>query len=135
MRKYISISMVLVTLFLTSTVAAAQTIQWQSFSPKAFDLAKKQHRLIFVNVYTEWCHWCKQMKNTYQDSSVVNLINQNFIPVKVDADKNAEVIKRYKVSDLPSALILDSDYKVINTVNGYFTPDEFIAKLNEVIAH
>ncbi len=64
----------------------AQSIQWMSIE-EAVEKNQQEPRKIFVDVYTDWCGWCKKMDNsTFKDSTVVAYINKHFYAVKLNAE-------------------------------------------------
>ncbi|MBW8243295.1 DUF255 domain-containing protein [Muricauda oceani] len=68
--------------------AQAQDINWISWE-EAVELSKTdaQPKKIFVDVYTDWCGWCKKMdKNTFQNPEVSKYMQDNFYMVKMDAE-------------------------------------------------
>ncbi|WP_127139245.1 thioredoxin family protein [Flagellimonas oceanensis] len=72
----------------TSFTAHAQDIQWISWE-EAVQLSQTdaQPKKIFVDVYTDWCGWCKKMdKNTFQHPDVSKYMQDNFYMVKMDAE-------------------------------------------------
>ena len=72
----------------TSFTAQAQDIQWISWE-EAVQLSQTdaQPKKIFVDVYTDWCGWCKKMdKNTFQHPEVSKYMQDNFYMVKMDAE-------------------------------------------------
>jgi thioredoxin-related protein len=61
-------------------------VKWLSFK-EAFELNKKQPKPFIIDVYTDWCGWCKQMmKTTYSNPDLASYINTWFYPVKFDAE-------------------------------------------------
>ena len=61
-------------------------VEWHSFQ-EAMELSKKQPRKIFIDVYTDWCGWCKtMMKTTFSDPQVAGYINANFYAVRFNAE-------------------------------------------------
>ncbi len=61
-------------------------VKWMSL-PEAYDAVKQQPRPILLDFYTDWCGWCKRMMSTtYADEALANYINQNFYPVKFNAE-------------------------------------------------
>lgn len=100
---------------------------WQAIKAKA----KKENKLVFVDVYTVWCGPCKQMdKKIFSDDKVGEFYNANFIPVKIDAEKGegVEFAREYGVRSFPTLLFFDGEGKQINRRNGGFsTPEKFIA--------
>lgn len=134
---------VLTTLFLLMTLsilfincafaASASHITWQKYSSAAFDQAKKSHQLVLIFVAADWCPWCQKMKTTYADSDIVELVNQKFVPVMVNVDKEKDLIKKYRIVHLPGTLILDSNSNVIYSNEGYFTAEQLLAILNNAL--
>lgn len=147
----------LVTLFLSTLVinsADAQTItikgdvspriNWMDWN-EAVAKVKKEKRKIVLDVYTEWCKWCKQMENTtFQQPELAAYINENFYPVKLNAEQKEELEYRDKVYkfvrngnmgyhelaaellrgrlSFPALIFLDEDLNVIQSFVGYKTP-------------
>lgn len=66
-------------------------LKWYTWE-QAQELQKTAPRKIFVDVYTDWCGWCKRMdKSTFTDSAVVAYMNQHYYPVKFDAEQKADL--------------------------------------------
>ncbi len=77
--------------------AAEQPIDWYPWGPEPFELAKRKHLPILLDIGAVWCHWCHVMdEGTYSDGEVARLLRQHFITVKVDRDENPEVDRRYQ---------------------------------------
>ena len=77
--------------------AADQPVRWQIYSPEVFKLAKESGRPILLDIGAVWCHWCHVMDNeSYSDVTVAEIINKNFVPVKVDRDQMPDVDSRYQ---------------------------------------
>ncbi len=86
MKKYI----VALLLACLGTTAFAQ-IQWVSFE-EAMALAKKDGKPVLVDVYTDWCGWCKRLDaTTYRDSAVVAFINAHFHATKFNAETTDKI--------------------------------------------
>ncbi len=61
-------------------------INWMSFE-EAFELAEENPKKIFVDVYTDWCGFCKRMDNeTFSDPIIAEIINEHYYPVKFNAE-------------------------------------------------
>lgn len=62
-------------------------IKWYTFE-EAIKLNKKKPKKIFIDVYTDWCGWCKKMDaETFKDPIVAKYINDNFYAVKFNAEQ------------------------------------------------
>src|SRR5712691_2230809 len=65
--------------------AAQQPVAWQQWGPKAFELAVALDRPIWLDIGAIWCHWCHVMdRESYENPAIAALINQLFVPIKVD---------------------------------------------------
>lgn len=113
-----------------SMTASFADINWQSYSSAAFAKAKKEHKNVLLFGQASWCPWCRRMKNdTYSDSTVINLVNKNFVPVMIDIDSQSSVADRYDISVVPANIILTSDYKVVGSKTGYLSPSQMASFL------
>lgn len=66
---------------------SGQTINWLTIE-EAVNETRKEPRMIFVDVYTDWCGWCKRMdNNTFKDPEVVKYLNEHFYAVKLDGEE------------------------------------------------
>jgi uncharacterized protein YyaL (SSP411 family) len=77
--------------------AAASPIRWQPWSAASFALARKLKRPVLIDIGAVWCHWCHVMDQiTYADPKVIELINRDFVPIKVDTDERPGVDRYYQ---------------------------------------
>ena len=62
-------------------------VAWQDWTSDAVDLARQQEKLLYISVGYFSCHWCHVMqKESYKDEEIAGLLNEYFIPVKVDRE-------------------------------------------------
>jgi thioredoxin-related protein len=125
--------------FLIAGALSAQDVKWETSMPAAQARAKAEHKLIFMDVWTEWCGWCIRLqKSTFPDpeaqkalSRVVPLsLKTQFKDGKPTADKAYESI--YNVEGFPALFLLDANGKVIESQPGYLPPGPFAAWINKV---
>jgi len=70
----------------------SQKINWMSFQ-EAIKLNETTPKKIFIDVFTEWCGWCKRMdQTTFLDKEVVAYMNENFYAVKFDAEQSDTIV-------------------------------------------
>lgn len=107
---------------------------------------KKKKKKIFVDVYTDWCGWCKRMDaNTFSHPKIAEYLNANFYSVKLNAEDRNNIIfngkvykfnERYRSHELaiewlngqmsyPTTVYLDEDLRIIQPIPGYLKPEEF----------
>jgi len=114
----------------TDVITPSSKILWQSWSSAPFQQAKVKNRLVLVEIKAEWCHWCSLMNDiTFQDKDVIKMINLSYIPVRLDVDKDLNVIRQFRANSLPTILILNANHKIIKQLSGYISPAELVKKL------
>lgn len=71
-------------------------VAWQMWGPEAIELAKKSNRLIFISIGYAACHWCHVMeRESFENDEVAKLLNENFIPIKIDREERPDVDRIY----------------------------------------
>lgn len=157
-RKHIPV--VLLATFFTCGMAWGQTqnaalktgweegpVKWMSFE-QAIEKSKVEKRKIFIDVYTDWCGWCKVMdKNTFSEKEVAKILNEQFYPVKFDAEQKEDIVfngttfkfvpqgnKGYhqlaaallnNQLAYPTVVFLDEEFRMIQPLQGYQKAPEF----------
>ncbi|MDP2211802.1 MAG: DUF255 domain-containing protein [Candidatus Aquicultor sp.] len=110
----------------------AHTIDWLSWGPEVFERAAGEKKPILLSLSAVWCHWCHVMDETsYSDEQIIAIINERYIPVRVDADKRPDIQERYIMGGWPTTAILTTNGE---TMSGgtYVPPQEFISLLEKV---
>lgn len=78
-------------LTICGSAAYAQSINWMTLE-EAEAAAQKEPRKILIDVYTNWCGWCKRMtKTTFQNPVIAKYVNENFYAVKFNAESKDSV--------------------------------------------
>ena len=79
--------------------AAHQPVDWLPWSEAAFARAQAEDKPILLDIGAVWCHWCHVMDGeSYEDPAVAEVINRNFVAVKVDRDERPDVDARYQAA-------------------------------------
>ena len=94
--------------------------------------ASAEGNLVFVDFYARWCTPCKWMdQTTFKDKNVVDLLNENFIAVKMNIDEaeGFEMKKQYEVQYLPTILIFNSNGQVVDRIEETLTSADLIQLL------
>lgn len=137
-------------LLLASGSVSAQQVEWMSWE-EAVALAEsgQQSKKIFVDVYTDWCGWCKRMdKDTFQNPEVAAYMRENFLMVKLDAEQQAPIVYKGKTFSFvpqgrrgyhelaaallqgrlsyPTVVFLDENLNMLSPVPGYQQPEAFM---------
>ncbi len=71
---------------------AHNPIHWETWSEEVFDRAKRENKLVFLSIGYSTCHWCHTMaRECFEDETVAEILNQNFISVKVDREQRPDI--------------------------------------------
>ena len=122
-----------------------EAINWLTIQ-EADKLNKKQPRKIVIDVYTDWCGWCKKMdKTTFADEKIAKYVNKNFYAVKLNAETKEEIVlngKTYRfkpewgVNEIaaellqgkmgyPSTVYLDEKFNMLAPIMGFYDAKKF----------
>ena len=84
--RFFTIAILILLLF--PVTISAQKVEWMSWEEAlALSESDAEPKKIFVDVYTDWCGWCKKMdKDTFQNEAVAAYMKENFYMVKMDAE-------------------------------------------------
>ncbi len=84
-------------------------INWHDYSPTAFSTSIEQNKPIFLLLTApSWCYWCQvyESEEYLFHPDVISYINENFIPIYVDADQRQDLTRQYLEGGWPSTTIL-----------------------------
>jgi thioredoxin-related protein len=108
---------------------ASNEIQWQSYET-GMKMIKEQNKKGFLHFYTDWCTYCKIMnKQTFVDPKIIDYLNNNFVSIRVNADKQKDVAKKYGVSRFPSTWFIAEDSTSLSNQPGFIQPDMLLDML------
>ena len=75
---------------------ASNPVDWYPWDEKAFKKAEKENKPIFLSIGYSTCHWCHVMNDeSFEDLTVAELMNQNFVNIKVDREEMPEIDHLY----------------------------------------
>ncbi|EAR14921.1 SoxW precursor, putative [Robiginitalea biformata HTCC2501] len=135
---------------MSPVAVAAQQVNWISWDQAVATVqGGSNDKKIFIDVYTDWCGWCKRMdKDTFQNPEVAAYMNENFLMVKLDGEQKEPIEyngKTYKFVpsgrkgyhelaaallqgrlSYPTVVFLDEELNMLSPVPGYQKPDAFL---------
>jgi thioredoxin-related protein len=137
----------LITLLSFQLSLAQDKIEWLTFEEAAMKTANNP-KMVFVDVYTDWCGWCKKMdKDTFTDPKVIEYINTNFYAVKMNAEDTkrtfkfkgkdyteATMARAMRVNSYPNFIIMDAAMENITQLPGYRLPEPFLQGLSGLVS-
>lgn len=125
---------------------AQEKIEWLKFE-EAVAATEANPKMLFVDVYTDWCGWCKKMdKETFTDPAVIKYINEKFYAVKMNAEDDkrkfdfkgkqyteAKMASAMRVQSYPNFVIIDPTLQNITQLPGFRLPVEFLDGLGQIV--
>jgi len=107
-------------------------VPWLPWCETAFRKAKELDRPILLDISAVWCHWCHVMdQTTYSDRDVARLIQEGYVPIRVDRDQRPDVDKRYNMGGWPTTAFLTPDGEVITGAT-YVPPEQMKPLLQRI---
>ncbi len=128
----------------------AQEVEWITWDEAVARVQSDSNdKKVFVDVYTDWCGWCKRMdKDTFQNPEVAAYMSENFLMVKLDGEQKEPIQYKGKTYEFvpsgrkgyhelaaallqgrlsyPTVVFLDEEMNMLSPVPGYQKPDPFL---------
>ncbi len=118
--------------------ATLSGIEWLNFE-KAHAKTVKEKKLMMVDVYTDWCKWCKVMdEQTFSHPDIVRFAQKNMVMAKMNAESDTKVRfqgKEYTqrqlamglgVTGYPTVVFFDDKGEMITSVSGFINAEKFL---------
>ena len=136
-RIVLLLLMAAVLLIQESRAGEKNQLRWMTFNDGIAE-AKKTGKKVMIDVYTDWCGWCRKMdKDTYADGGIADYLNKKYVAIKLDAESGNKLQYRGKsyteqdlagefgISGYPSIIFLKDDGEPITVYPGYADPAKF----------
>ncbi|CCY75662.1 thioredoxin family protein [Brachyspira aalborgi] len=111
-------------------------IKWEKDLATAIKKAKSKNLPIMIDIYTDWCIWCKELdKNTYANEKVIETAKK-IVSVKLNPEtskEGEEIAKKYGVKGYPTILFINADGFVLENVGGYVEGEKFVPYMKNAI--
>src|SRR6187431_2862056 len=106
---------------------------WEPFNENVFKKAKRENKLVILNLDANWSHWCHEMEqSTYANSLIIDYLNKNFIVCKEDHDARQDLTSIYGQYDWPATIIFDADGHELAKESGFINNDRFMNMLTQI---
>ncbi len=102
-------------------------IPWARTFDAAVEAASKGQKPLLVDFGAEWCGFCKKLdRETFSEESVIRLVRESFVAVKVDVDQEPDLKKRFKIEGLPTIVFLSPGGEELARLEGFRPPEVFL---------
>jgi thioredoxin-related protein len=141
MHRSILIALAAIVLPLSARAAGPDWHGWD----EGLRLAAATGRPVIVDVYTDWCGWCRRMDHdVYSRPAVSDYLRSRYVTIRINAESNTaaryegrattyeELAQRFRVSGYPTTIFLRSTGAHMANVPGYLPPDQFLLLLRYV---
>ncbi|HTK81394.1 MAG TPA: thioredoxin fold domain-containing protein [Bacteroidota bacterium] len=115
-----------------------QELKWKTFDA-GFAEAKKSNKKIMLDIYTDWCGWCKRLdKDTYGNEKVMDYLNSQYVVIKLNAESATKLNfkdKEYSEAGMaqalgatgyPTIVFFDGKGEPITSIPGYVDAERFL---------
>ena len=116
---------------------AAATATWFDRVDPAFAEARKSGRLVLVDLYADWCGWCKQMDKEVFSTPEFDRFAERFVLLRVDVEDGGEgaaLQRRFRADSLPTLLLLDAKRALVGDIQGYLPLDRLVSRIGSVLS-
>jgi thioredoxin-related protein len=131
--KVLILMLVLLVGGVASGPAAADKIDWHTYE-SGMARSKFEKKKVFLHFYADWCTYCAEMeRKTFKDPAVIAALNRNFIPIRVDSDRDKQTASLYRVKGLPDSWFISESGDVIGHRPGYISTEQLMGILNVIM--
>jgi thioredoxin-related protein len=99
--------------------------------------AKEKNRLIFVDLFAEWCGWCHRFDREVVPSEAFQKATEDMVLLRLDTEDGGEGTKfaqQYRITTLPYFLVLNPDLSVAAVIKGYAPAPQFVQMMKDTLA-
>jgi thioredoxin-related protein len=114
--------------------AASDLIDWHTYE-SGMSRSRFEKKKVFLFFYAEWCAYCRDMDHkTFKDPSVIGTLNRNFIPIRVDSDREQAAAALFRVKGLPDSWFLAESGDIIGHRPGFIPADQLMKIFNVILS-
>lgn len=126
----------LVAALMIEYLPSTSAVQWHPYA-QALEKAKREKKLVYLDVYADWCVPCKEMdRTTFQHDSVIALLNSAVIASRVNIDDvqtGGEIKKKFNIAAMPTSLLLTPNEQEIKRNVGYMHSEKFLEWISDTV--
>ncbi len=144
MKRLLPLALLALVILAPGAARADAGVQWRGWDAGLREAGKSQ-RPVLVDVYTDWCGWCKRMdRDVYSRPEVRSYLNRKFVTVRLNAEDSEparyegrswtsrSLASRFQVSGYPTTIFLRANGEHLANLPGYIPADRFLLLLRYV---
>lgn len=126
-------SLVLCVLLAVPAAAQQEAVHWHHDLESAKTIAKETRRLVLVHFWTTTCGPCMALdQNVFNQPGVASAIEQQFVPVKLNADENSATAISFGVNRVPTDVVITPDGQMVGKLVSPSTPAAYVGELSTI---
>ena len=111
-------------------------LKWRSDYNASRKEAHEKNLPLIIDFGTANCFWCRKLdESTFKDPRVVALMNERFVPLKIDAEREVHLANHLRIESYPTIVLATSDGKILAYLKGYQDADSFHEVLQRMSAN
>ena len=130
-RKHLATAALMAFCLLATAARSSATVPegWHESVATARQAALESGNLILVDLYAEWCGWCRRLEKDVFDHPDFAAYAKKFVKLRVDVEDGGdgtELQSRYHANSLPTTLVLTPKFVLVDMVQGYAPREDFV---------
>ena len=112
--------------------APKPAVRWQQKLMQAHKVSVATNKPLMLVFTAEWCTHCRQLENeTLSDAKMVKYVNDTFVPIHVDLDKNRRIAKILEVKSVPCTVVLSPEADLLGKLTGNVDSKTYFSTLSK----
>jgi thioredoxin-like negative regulator of GroEL len=107
-------------------------IEWQEYEA-GMARSKQDNKPVLIDFTTSWCGWGRKLEQDVFSNSNVIAQSQQFVCMKVDGDRRSDLLRRYGVTGLPTAVLLGPGGPEVHRIVGYRPAAQYLAEMRRAL--
>lgn len=135
MKKLVMTLFAVLTLVVMPMLASAAEDGWLENIDEGLKQGGADSKIVMVDFTATWCGWCTKLKDeVFSTDEFKKTAGEKLVLVAIDADKNRELVDKYKVEGFPTILFLDTDGREVNRIVGFRDLQGFLEEISKLPA-